>query len=278
MMDVKEAREMDFFEILEAVMVPNRDDGRRFTCTERIERIDGLLWNSKYRRVDPDGLYLLYAAKPLEQIERPVVLSSHIDCVPAMTRLFSEEAGEGLIRGTYDNGITNAAVLALMLDGRLPDNVLVAFTGDEERDSNGAVQLMRRLTERGKRPSMVAVLDVTDMGWTEGADFTVENNFWTDDQGRTVIAAAMQTAGSWRFVPEDEDEIPDYVPRELVIRQEAEPDESWDYDEQGQVCFSLCLPVWGPMHSSRGVLARKSGCLAYLEALERIAGALAGMA
>lgn len=268
---------MDFFDILEYVMVPNRDDGSRFTQTDRIERIHELLWNSRYRRVNPDGLYLLYALKPLKQIERPVVLSTHIDCVPAMTRLFTEDRGDGFIRGTYDNAITNAAVLWLMLENRLPDNVLVAFTGDEEEDSRGAVQLVRDLSRVGKKPAVVAVLDVTDMGWEEAADFTIENNFWTADQGRHVIAAAMGSRGSWRFVPEDEDEIPAYVPREFVIPEEAEPDESWEYDEQDQPCFSLCLPVCGPMHSSQGVLARKNSCLRYLEALEQIARAMAEM-
>ena len=267
---------MNFFEILNTVMVPNRDDGKKFTDSWRIERIDGLLWNSRYRRLNPDGLYVLYGVKPLAQIERPVVISTHVDCVPAMTRLFTEECGTDQIRGTYDNAITNAAALWLMLENRLPDNVLVAFTGDEERDSKGAVQLTRYLSRIGKRPDLVTVLDVTDMGWAEGADFTVENNFWTDALGRIVIAVAMEASGNWRFVPEDVDEVPGYVPRALVIPEEAEADESWEYDEEDQACFSLCLPVCGPMHSNQGVLARKSGCQAYLDALERIIRALAG--
>lgn len=267
---------MNFFEILETLMVPNRDNGKCFTDPRRIERIDGLLWNSRYRRVNPDGLFVLYAAKPLAQIARPVVISTHVDCVPEMTRLFTRECGSDQIRGTYDNAITNAAALWLMLQNKLPDNVLVAFTGDEEEDSKGALQLTRYLSRVGKSPSVVAVLDVTDMGWAEGADFTVENNFWTDDQGCTVIAAAAEASENWRFVPEDLDEIPGYVPRALVIHEEAEPDESWDYDEQDQSCFSLCLPVYGPMHSNQGVLARKSSCQAYLDALERIMRALVG--
>lgn len=268
---------MNFFEILETMMVPNRDNGNRFTDARRIERIDSLLWNSRYRRVNPDGLYVLYAVKPLAQIERPVLISSHVDCVPAMTRLFTGDCGADQIRGTYDNAITNAAVLWLMLENKLPDNVLVAFTGDEEEDSRGAVQLCRYLSQIGKRPALAAVLDVTDMGWAEGADFTLENNFWTDAQGRMVVAAAL-AAGNWRFVPEDVDEIPAYVPWDLVIPEEAEADESWEYDEADQPCFSLCLPVCGPMHSNSGVLARKSGCLAYLDALERIAGAMSAQA
>lgn len=265
---------MDFFQILEHICVPNRDNGQRFTDTERFHKINSLLWNSKYRRINPDGLFFLYAAKPLQEISDPIVISSHIDCVDNMTHLFSREQGAELMLGTYDNSITNAAILTLMLEEALPDNVIVAFTGDEECASRGAAHLTEYLTRNEKVPAMVVVLDVTDMGWEEKADFTVENNFWPNRLGIQIIHAAEATGACWRFVPSDPEDIPDYVDAAYVIPEEAEEDESWEYDEHSWNCFSLCLPVDGPMHSNAGVLVRRAGALSYIDALKRIAAAL----
>ena len=55
---------MELIDVLNAVCVINKDNGRKFMKTERIDAITSLLWNSKYRRVNPDGLFILYAAKP----------------------------------------------------------------------------------------------------------------------------------------------------------------------------------------------------------------------
>lgn len=265
---------MDFFEILKAISLPNRDDGSKFTDTRRIEKIEALLWNSGYRRINPQGLFFLYARKPLEEITNPVLISSHIDCVSQMSTLFSRDCGDGMILGTYDNCITNAAVVQLMLDKQLPDNVLIAFTGDEEREARGAAQLVAFLSARKKIPCATIILDVTDMGWEEKAMFTVENNFWKDSVGSQIVACAEETGVNWRFVPSDEEDIPKYVNPARVIPEEAECDESWEYDEYCWPCFSLCIPIHGPMHSSKGVLARKESCRVYADTLARMAASL----
>lgn len=57
--------------------------------------------------------------------------------------------GEREIAGTFDNSACNAVALYLMLEGRLPRQVLVAFTGDEERGGAGAGQVIQIL-QRGK--------------------------------------------------------------------------------------------------------------------------------
>ncbi len=263
---------MKFFEILEEIMLPSHDNGEVFTNTQRIEKIDALLKNSKYRQVNCSGLFYLYAAKPLSEIHDPILVSTHIDCV--MTEFFTKEKGEDLILGTYDNCITNAAIVSLMLRGNLPDDVLIAFTGDEEDDSNGATQLVEFLSGRKQIPAVTIVLDVTDMGWGNNAPFTVENNFWEDNLGRNIICLAESRSHSWKFVPSDVDDIPTYVGRQYVIYEEAGADESWEYDEYDWDCFSLCLPIHGPMHSNAGVLARKTSCLAYTGFLEYILQAL----
>jgi len=266
---------MDFFEILKNMMLPNRDNGMEFTNTERIEKITALLQESKYRKVNEDGLFLLYAADQIAKIEHPVLISSHIDCVEEITGFFSKEYGDDMILGTYDNGITNAAVLYLMLTGKMPNNVLVAFTGDEECSAAGARQVVDYLTKRQKKPVVTIVLDVTDMGWDAQVDFTVENNFWDDNLGKKIIGTVQLASSRWRFVPSDEENVPQYVGHPYVIYEEAEEDESWEYDEHNWTCFSFCLPTCGPMHSNEGLLARKSGCMRYMEGLAAVADALA---
>ena len=178
---------MSVFSILQYISVPNRDDGSHFTDTQRIEKITSLLWNTRYRRCNPDGLFFLFSVKPIEEMYNPVLISSHIDCVPEMTRLFAQDYNESLLSGTFDNSITNAAVLHLMVNGQLNDDVIVAFTGDEEQDSTGAVQTILYLTERSIRPRATIILDVTDMGWDSGSLFTLENNFWGEELGRKVV-------------------------------------------------------------------------------------------
>jgi hypothetical protein len=263
---------MDFFEILRQIMLPNKDNGLYFTNTQRLEKINALLWYSKYKRVNADGLFALYSVKPICEIKSPILISSHIDCV--MNSFFTKENDEKTIIGTYDNCITNAAVLTLMLGGKLRDDVIVAFTGDEERDSKGAMQLCAYLRKNKINPLVTIVLDVTDMGWNE-ADFTVENNFWLDPLGQKIIGAASSLDAMWKFVPSDLDDIPNYIPSRNVILEEAEADESWEYDEEELECFSLCIPVRGDMHSESGVLAKKSSCLKYVNALKAIANGLA---
>ncbi len=263
---------MELTDILNAVSVINRDNGKQFKETERIDAITSLLWDSKYRRINAEGLFILYASKPLNNYKDrdAVVVTSHIDCERNITRCFSQRDHDGMMKGTYDNAVTNAVITYLMMKGSLPDDILIAFTGDEEVDSRGAAQLANFLEKRGINVRHIFVLDVTDMGWNEAADFTIENNFWNGDCGRAIVEAAQALPYNWRFVPSDCDDVPYFVPKEFVIDEEAEADESWELDELDINCCSLCIPVKGEMHSNLGVLMRESSLYNYADAVERI--------
>ena len=199
-----------------------------------------------------------------------VVVSSHVDCQSSITHCYSEQIGNGLLKGTYDNSITNTAILSLMLSDSLPDNVLVAFTGDEEEESFGAKHLIRFLKNNKIDIMHLFVLDVTDMGWNESADFTVENDFWHNDYGEKIIDTVCRSSYNWRFVPSNPDRVPRFVPEKNVIQVEAEPDESWYYDDEGINCCSFCLPTKGIMHSDEGVFVRESSFRAYTEKLNEL--------
>lgn len=263
--------EMDgFYNILQSLARLNYDNGRTFTKRDRLDAIDSLLKASKYKRVNKSGLFELYAYNGKIPTEA-VLLSTHVDCV--MSKCFARDHGGEYLIGTFDNLITNAVAVKLMLDGELNENVIVAFTGDEEENSAGAVELVRFLRKKGTK-FRVVVLDVTDMGWSNGSFFTVENDFWENSFGETVIGSAEGVGCKWSFVPSDEDDVPDYIPQNAVIPIEAECDESWEYDEHGIQCFSLCIPVCGNMHSDEGVLIRRGSVGKYSEALRIIANSI----
>ncbi len=259
--------------LLKDINVLCRDNGKVFTDIRRLAVIEEKLRGSEYISVSGD-LFRLFSKKPVSEIKGELLLvSSHVDCEDSITECFSRDETSETLKGTYDNSITNAAVLALMMEGTLPENLVVAFTGDEEKNSGGAVEVTRYL-KKYKKEFQAIVLDVTDFGWNEGADFTIENNFWKEATGRRVCSTAFSSGYPWLFVPEDANDIPAYIPESRVYPEEAEPDESWDYDEQGVKCFSLCLPVNGPMHSNEGVTARKRSYLHYVETLNRVCESL----
>ena len=263
---------MDLINLLETISVINRDNGKRFTNSERLDVIASILWDSRYRKINSDGLFNLYAKHPVDSYQgnKVVIVSSHVDCQSSITRCFSKQMGNGLLKGTYDNSITNTAILSLMMSDVIPDNVLIAFTGDEEEESHGAKHLIRFLESKSISIRHLFVLDVTDMGWDESVDFTVENNFWQDDYGEKIVNAVCNSSYAWKFVPSYPDRVPGFVPKKNVIRIEAEPDESWHYDDEGINCCSFCLPTKGEMHSDEGVYARESSFRAYTEMLNKL--------
>ncbi|WP_034447839.1 hypothetical protein [Butyrivibrio sp. AE2032] len=274
---------MDLIQLLEKISVLNKDNSRHFTNTERLDVIASLLWDSGYRRLNADGLFNLYSRQPVDYYRnrKVVVVSTHVDCERTITRCFSRREENGLLKGTYDNAITNAAILSLMLSESLPDNVLVAFTGDEEEESEGALQLARFLRQNSIEVFHLFVLDVTDEGWSdvrsESASFTIENDFWDEYYGEKIVSNAIKSGHNWKFVPGDPSDVPSYVPVANLIRKEAAEDESWDYDEKDIDCCSFCLPVKGEMHSNVGVFAWESSFEDYTEVLNDVLNLIAGV-
>lgn len=257
--------------ILQKISVLNRDNGRVFTDTARLDAIAALLQNSNYKRVNSHGLFHMYSQVPVDQITGPVlIVSSHVDCEYHITKCFSKLIDEDTLLGTFDNSITNAAIVSLMLSGNLPHNVLVAFTGDEEENSRGAIGVSRFIKKHKLNVLNIFVLDVTGEGWKTEADFTVENDFWDGECGKRIVQLARNSGYKWNYVPADPGNIPDYVPTDVIIHIEAYADESWEYDEEDLPCFSFCLPTKGEMHCNSGILARTESFVRYTETLGKM--------
>ena len=51
---------MELFDILSEISAINRDNGKKFTQTDRLDAITSSLWDSNYRRINSDGLFNLY--------------------------------------------------------------------------------------------------------------------------------------------------------------------------------------------------------------------------
>lgn len=243
-----------FFKLLKAVTVGCKDDGEGFVVTERVEAIERLLQGTEYCLIAREPLALLFARRVPQEGDKVVLVSSHIDCVYGSC--FCNDGGE-CYEGTFDNSFGNAAVLWAMLNDTLPDNVVVAFTGNEEKDSRGAHQALSALGDTGCMLSYAIVQDVTNVGWENGALFTIENDCGIDLFTSYNIVSALESYGG-----------------KFAFRHFAEPDESWTYAECGLPCLTLCVPVCGDMHSDAGVLLRKESVTVYCEVLALIASLL----
>ena len=244
----------DFAELLRMVTADSKDDGKEFTVRDRLAVIGQLLAGSNYRPVVSEPLALVYAQFEPGEGDNVLLVSSHVDCVYG--KCFCSDEGD-LFRGTFDNSFGNAAVLWCMLNGTLPANVVVAFTGDEEKDSNGAVQALLALGRMGCCVTSVIVQDVTNVGWDSGALFTIENDSGFDLMtAYSIIASLEQYDGRFAF------------------SHDAEPDEAWTYAEYGLPVLTLCAPVKGELHNDAGVLLRKESALEYCNVLSLLANVL----
>lgn len=241
----------DFFDILQTVTVDCKDNGECFTVTDRVAAVERIIERTNYKLISRQPLALLYAKRPVCEGDRVLLISSHIDCV--YSRCFCTDEGDCL-RGTFDNSFTNAALLWAMINGALPDNVVVAFTGNEERDSQGAVQTVVALGQMGCEVAAALVLDVTNEGWESGALFTLENDLGIDIlTGYNIISSLEKYDGRFAF------------------KHNALPDESWDYADYGIPSLSLCMPVGGELHGDDGVLLRKDSALEYSNVFSMLA-------
>lgn len=256
--------------ILDRVNVASRDDGRRFLDNTRLDAIEQCLREaqSSWTCMASGPLFRLYGRSDSPPAAHPVLISSHADSTfePHFHRSLEDSVE---LLGTFDNSITNAAVLDLMLTDRLPASVLVAFTGDEEIASRGATDVIAHLRGMGRLPRAVVVLDVTDDRFY-GSPCTLENFFANGSLGLPT--------GEHEYLEFLLGAFDRHVP--TVHHDDAWADESWHYEEEGVHVVSLCVPTspanpdrrgedW--MHASDGSRVRADLLPAYGESLVRLA-------
>lgn len=269
---------------------PSADNGNEFTDDTRLKAIAEELAGSAYSLIVDDSLFKLYAKKPLDKLPKDLlVISSHADCLQ-FHPVFSQTADK--LHGIFDNAITNAAAVFNMKYTDMPDNVVFAFTGDEEDECRGAKRVHKCLTAAGKKYKAI-VLDVTEAGWYDS--FSVENCFIhkkSQEWGSRLVKCVDAEGTTWVYVSGEPDEPEKYLDAEFYVGnarygrasidgnkfEEAGEDEAWTYDEYKVDCFSFCLPIYEEnrhMHSPRGIDAKKTSYYEYIGMLGKLANALA---
>jgi hypothetical protein len=258
-----------------------------FTDTTRLNAIREELKNSDYFELhipeSDGGCYSLWGKVPLEELKEPVILvSTHVDTVPSITEPFSTLEENGFYHGTYDNLGTNAAAVISMLEGDLPENILFAFTGDEETGyCEGALGAARILKDAGITPVCVA-LDVTYEGFVENRLFSLENltsgqknNSFLDFVISVAFFVEPLDTQSFCFVPIDCQNLPkmfsdmsDYLTRAYRSPQYGMMDEAFAYAEENLPAMSVCLPCKGYMHSNSGVFVKQPVFEGYVLSLQ----------
>lgn len=252
-------------QILGRIAVRGEDDGERFTNPARTNAIAECLAGSPWRLFHDGRLAKIYAQGVFDPVKPAVIISSHVDMVAL--RCYANCEGE-VWKGSFDNLVTNAVVVACMLGNAFDSNVMVAFTGDEEEDLGGADEVAETLEKRGVQVKYVVVTDVTCEGWDDGKAFTIENILPEDDRAnQQKVATALREAVSGL------DDNPCIGPDEYQ-------DEAWEYDEYDLPCCSVCIPCGGDdmsdcdyMHLEEGVEIRRADIKTYAEALAAVVAA-----
>jgi hypothetical protein len=254
--------------LLDRVNVASHDDGCRFLDTTRLDAIEVALREagSRWTLHASGPLFRLYSRTGSSLVHHPVLISSHADS-NYESHFHRAVDGSAELIGTFDNSITNASVLRLMLEDILPDGGVVAFTGDEENASQGAADVIAHLRGEDHLPRAVIVLDITDDRFY-GQPFTIENWYANGSLGLPTDSQAFHRHVLHAFT----------VPVASVPHDDAWADESWRYEKEGVHVVSLCIPTlpanprsrndW--MHSVEGVRVRADHLLAYGEALSSL--------
>jgi hypothetical protein len=267
---------MDLFDsILEKVNTPSTDNGRTFIKTERCDNIKKSLTESNYVLLRDADLSLIYSHKEYEKDMPCILVSCHIDSL--YSKYHFSKFNETEILGTFDNSICNAALIYLMITDGLPKNVIVAFTGDEENECRGAKETIEHIRDKclflWENLQLTIVLDITSEGY-DNYSFTIENYFIKKDPG-DALRLRFSSGEDFR----------DYLRKKLLlydnvkfIGEDADPDETWEYNKYDLNCFTFCFPTkphpdnektevgyW--MHNDIGMLIKKENTLKYPVAL-----------
>lgn len=242
--------------ILKYLTCTCRDDGKVITDDLKFRRLEELLTktNSSYHLVKAGNLFRLYGRVPVETSDNIVVISTHADIVNDITKPWVS-LEKPVLKGTFDNSAGDACAAILMYENKLPDNVFIAFTMNEEYGMKGAKAVNRYFKRIGKDFTAIT-LDVTYEGYEEHADYSIENIFFNKDTVAKVSEALKVTQGK------------------RVVTPRGLPDEAWVYGSEKRQSCSVCVPTKGAMHSNSGLNMRSESFMRYVDAVKNIASSI----
>lgn len=258
-----------YINVLGSIALPNTSNRKKFTKTDRLEKIKSILTDEYKYVCSKSNLFWAFSNKSLKDCKNPVVITSHADTV--MKKQFSEyRADLKMLKGTYDNLIGNAANVCLAID--LKDNidhdVIFAFTAEEETGGAGIRAFTDYLKQVNVTPKAVLSLDVTPDGFNKDCPFSFENY----DHNTACPFNDLTTAIA---VLDGDLGLGNYIPHGLA-------DEALMY-RASYPHASFCIPIkedltvapkeekfynCSHMHSDKGVLVKAPSYEAYIKALE----------
>lgn len=278
--------EEERIDLVKDVTVLCKSDRKRFTNDTRLKAIKKAVQSTPFQAVYKGKLTHMYAKLPIEEMTGDiVVISSHVDFVP--DKAFAEyEEEEKVLRGTFDNSITNAAACVLMREYVLPPNVIFAFTGDEEtggcRGAKEVVEVLKKLQSPTLSNVTVLALDVTFMGFEKKKFCTIENDYLKPSAQKRLVNTAygisndLPKAG-FSYVPSKR-KVPGFV-KKTEIEGTSWFDEGAAYYRyaEGICSASVCIPCGkGDMHGQSGVTIEYPVFSGYIKHLKMLTEALLG--
>jgi hypothetical protein len=269
--------------LVDALTVESEDNGYEFTNHRRrnliIEELDAC---KDYELWAEMNLSIIYRHNDFDETLPFSIISCHIDSIydhyysdtpkeelfngqemqvfsmesKTAKKDFQASSDDNEICGTYDNSVCNAILLDSLLNGGLPAQVLVSFTGDEEEGGKGADQTIEIIKEKKlkKLLQFVCVMDITEESYRKHS-LTIENIF-INKKKRVIKNFPMSVFDKKSDLP---------------VFEEADPDESWQYDENNCNCFSFCLPcrvIGDDMHDDDGVAIKLESIYLYQKHIE----------
>ena len=254
------------FSRISRLTVPFSDDGKKFIRTDRLALITEALRDSDYNCLADLSLAKVYNHRDFQSGKPSILVSCHIDSVYGE---YFARLQDGELYGTFDNSACNAVLVEAMLQALLPVQVLVTFTGDEEKKSRGADRTIEFLQKMDvfKNLEMVITLELTEEHF-DSCHFTIENHCVEKKNKESLLKFGKKQ------------DMMDYLSAMIdspVFIKNAEPDESWLYREYDLNCFTLCLPcrlLGEDMHDDTGVAIKEESVTGYIEALKQITQAI----
>ncbi len=261
-------------EILTKVNIKCEDDRHGFKDSKKTDTVDRLLRESQYRKISDGRLTKIYSQLKISELQdrNLLVVSSHIDTVYDN---FYFRDGSDVVTGTLDNSITNAVLIDIIRKNRLPEEVIVAFTGNEEKESLGVDETVSFLHACKANVEFAVSLDVTNRGYRNHG-YTIENYFVR--KGDRRIFSSKRQFLKYIIGLLEKKKV------KSIHHVGADPDDTWQFDEHNMNCFTFCLPCRGIafhndwMHDDIGFVVRKSAIIEFraglLLLLKRLSGDL----
>ena len=230
----------------------NHDNGEKFSDekSQKIPLIRELVKETGYFE-EKLPLALLYSLKPIRDLKgKVIIISSHIDTHKRIKTPFYQRKGDVCL-GTFDNSLTNHVAIELMKRCDLKDNIIFAFTGNEEYGFGGAREVAEYFAKYENIKPKYITLDITDncsIHYAVNLEYHKKKKSLVKKISRIMSESEFEYGRSKLANTSDETEVYSLYAKAV----------------------SICIPVEGDYHSNDGVQVYYSSIIEYEEFLHKL--------